>query len=425
MKFIISFMVMLSIFPIVNILCRAYNLDSITSAILYVVYLKNAIISTGIAFLTGTFLKVKHKKILQIAIVFVLGLGISFIDSFILKDISSMFVIISSIIISLIMLRLYYLSNDIFSNVYIFIGTSCIYIVCTFMGWQTELGSPKWINMVIYLLFCIVFAILINRNNLERVVYRRNQNLDSVPKNIFRYNSKLTLIMCIVPLPLIIFSNRLGSALYGLFISVCRSVVYILKVVSQLFKKDTPTIEDTPSDTLEYTPYYKETSSMLVDISTIIFCIFLIWLVYYYHESIIRKSKELLRYIKSKLIKSLKFEDVTKVEEIPSSESYTDYVQDMVKNIYTKKDFKKDLKRFSKMPTSKESIQFGYSTLIYGLNLLDYNIQSFNTVTDISNMLPYNEFSKVYLDIRYGSYEPTYNDTITLYNLLKDVLKKM
>ena len=121
----------------------------------------------------------------------------------------------------------------------------------------------------------------------------------------------------------------------------------------------------------------------------------------------------------------MRFEDVTKVEEIPSSEGYTNYVQDMVKNIYTKKDFKKDLKRFSKMPTSKESIQFGYSTLIYGLNLLDYNIQSFNTVTDISNMLPYNEFSKVYLDIRYGSYEPTYNDTITLYNLLKDVLKKM
>ena len=126
MKFIISFMVMLSIFPIVNILCRAYNLDSITSAMLYIVYLKNAIISTGIAFLTGTFLKVKHKKILQITIVFILGLGISFIDSFILKDISSMFVIISSIIISLIMLRLYYLSNDIFSNVYIFIGISSL-----------------------------------------------------------------------------------------------------------------------------------------------------------------------------------------------------------------------------------------------------------------------------------------------------------
>lgn len=425
MKFIISFMIMFAIFPILNISCRACDIDNLTCVIVYIIYLKTSFIVTFITFLTNSFIKSKHRKVLQIGLISVLSILLASIDNIIVKDLSFIFWIVSTIILALILLRVYYLENYIFSNVYVFIIVSFIYLACTFIGWQTQLGSPKVINIVLYLIFCISFAILTNRNHLERVVYRRSQNLDSVPKSIFRYNSKLTLILCLIPLPLIVFSNRIGLAVYGIFISTCRGVIYLFSLISRLLAKDTTDIQTIEDTTKEYQPYYKETSNMLLDISTIVFCVLLIFLVYYYHEDIIKKFKEITSDLKLRIVKSLRYEDTQKVVEVSSNEGYTDYIKDIPKDVYSKKSFKKDLKKYLNMSTSTETICFGYSILIKGLNVLNYDIKPFNTITDISKSLDCNEFSNVYLAIRYGKYKPTNSDRLLLDSLLKETLKKM
>jgi len=425
MKYIISFMIMLALFPIISISCKAFDIDNITFLTIFILYLKTSLIVTFTVFLSDSFIRSKHKKILQGLIVSMLSIILAILDGFIVGDISPILWIVSNIALTLILLRVYYIEDDAFSNAYVFIVVSLIYIICTFIGWQTELGSYKLIDAVLYLTFCSMFAILINRNHLKKVIHRRTQNLDSIPKSIFRYNSKLTLILCLIPLPLMLLSSRIGSAIYGIFISLCRLLVYTINLIAMMFQKDSTDISTDNDSTTEYQPYYEETSNIFWDICTIISIVFIAFLIYHYHEDIIKKAKDIITNIKHKIVTLFKYIDTTTIKEVPSNEGYTDYIKDTIPNRYTKRLFKKDYKLYLKMPTSRESICFGYDVLIKGLNVLNYGIQPFHTITDISKMLNCNEFSKVYLAIRYNNYEPTNSDRLLLNNLLKDTLKKM
>ena len=112
------------------------------------------------------------------------------------------------------------------------------------------------------------------------------------------------------------------------------------------------------------------------------------------------------------------------VKEIPYSEGYTDYIKN-IPNRYTKKSFKKDYRLYLTMDTSTDTLKFGYSTLVNGLNLLGYNISPYDTITDISNKFDCVEFSKIYLSIRYNNVIPTNENRLLLDSLLKDISKKL
>lgn len=422
MKIIISFIIILTIYPILDIFYRAYGLNTITSGISAIMYLILSIMVTLIIYFGRIFIKSKNRK----TILMVISLGISallgFIYSLVIPNLSIVYWIISSVILGFIIQRVFYIDTQKFCNVYVFILTSIIYLACTFMGWYTELGSPKGLNSVLYLIFCIMFAILTNRTTLENIIYRRAQNLDSVPKNIFKYNSKLTILICLIPLPIVIFSNNIGSALYNVSISILKGIIYICKLISRLFTKEPIEIETIEEEANGINQSHVIESSIIWDILNIASIVLIIYLVYKYNEDIIRKFKEIIKDLKTRLKNSIL--DNNSIIEMPSNEGYIDYIKS-IPNKYTKKSFKKEYKQYLKMETSTDTILFGYNTLINGLNLLDYNIKPFDTITEISKKFDCQNFSETYLAIRYNQAIPSTNDRLLLNNLLQQIYKKL
>lgn len=422
MKIIISCIIILTIFPILDISYRAYGLNTIISGISIIMYLILSIMVTLIVYLGRVFIKSKNRK----TILMVISLGISvllgIIYSLVISNLSMVYWIISSVILGFIIQRVFYLDTQKFCNVYVFMVVSIVYLACTFMGWQTELGSLKGLNSILYLIFCAIFGILVNRTKLENVIYRRSQNLDSIPKNIFRYNSKLTVLLCLIPLPIVIFSNRIGSALYDVLISIFKGIIYIGKLISRLFAKEPTEIETIEEESNGFQPKYMTDSSIVWDILDIVIIVLLIYLIYKYHEDIIRKFKEIINDLKSRLKDSLL--DNNTVIEMPSSEGYTDYIKD-IPSRYNKKSFKKDYKKYLKMETSTDTILFGYNTFINGLNLLNYNIKPFDTITEVSKKFDCQNFSNIYLSIRYNQAIPSANDRLLLNDLLQQIYKRL
>jgi hypothetical protein len=147
----------------------------------------------------------------------------------------------------------------------------------------------------------------------------------------------------------------------------------------------------------------------------------LIFIVYRYHDDIIRRIRDFIDEVKRTLLRG---RAVDTTRQVQSSEGYVDYVKS-IPNKYSKKDFKRDYKSYLKMSTTAETLRFGYATLVNGLNLLDYNISEYDTVTNISSKYKCEEFSKVYLSVRYNEVPPTDENRLLLDNLLKDVHKKV
>jgi hypothetical protein len=113
---------------------------------------------------------------------------------------------------------------------------------------------------------------------------------------------------------------------------------------------------------------------------------------------------------------------------MPSNDGYTDYVSEVKSVRFSKRTFRKDYRRYLKLENSSETFRFGYSVLIYGLNVLGYEIQPFESVTEISSRLEVvdsNELLKVYLSVRYGESLPTVEDREVLNSVLKAVSKQM
>jgi hypothetical protein len=344
------------------------------------------------------------------------------------RGISPQFWIVSSLVLAVALGKLIVSDVTRFSNVYVFMTVCLLYLAVTFMGWQSEIETNRVLNLIFFVGFCVAFAMFKNRSRLDYLVSRRSQGLDSLPKGIYKYNRKLTLILCVIGVPFVVFAKKLGSSIYGIFLALLNGVVLFVKWFSSLFKSDTVNTEETytPTDT---TPYVQDRSEIFNDVATVVVVGLLVFIIYYYHEDIIRGVRDLFRDLKRQLSslvgKSKQSEDVL---TMPSNDGYTDYVSEVKSVRFSKRTFRKDYRHYLKLENSSETFRFGYSVLIYGLNVLGYEIQPFESVTEISSRLEVvdsNELLKVYLSVRYGESLPTVEDREVLNSVLKAVSKQM
>lgn len=426
MQILISIMLVIGIFPIINLLCRAYSLNDITSIMMLISYIVQSVIDTLTTFMVFKNIRGKNKRTIQSLIILLCGVVLGMISAIFINRVSIIVWIISSVMLSMIVERVFFVDIQKISNTYVFLIVCFIYVLITFMGWQSGIETFRTFNIILFVIFCVIFAIIKNRIRLDNLILRRSKNLDSLPKDIYNYNRKLTLILCIIPLPLLIFVNKIGTSIYNLMISLLRGVVNIFIFFSSLFKKDNSFIEDVSSQE-PMSPYVRNSNSIFGDVATIISIVLIFFFIYYYHENIIATIKGILCDIKN-LFTAINSKTKSEVLQIKSSEEYTDYITDTPNVRYSKKIFKKDYKSYLKMDNSIDTFKFGYSILIYGLNILGYDIKSFENVTEISNKLDFSnskELSKIYLSIRYNDTLPSSNDKIILNDVLKQISKKI
>ncbi|MGN1411978.1 MAG: hypothetical protein ACI4WH_05665 [Oscillospiraceae bacterium] len=428
MQVLISIMVIVVTFPIINLVCRVYHISDVTSVIIFISYVVQSVADTFTTFLTLKNIRGKKRNSIQWTITLLVGIILGGISSILIDEVSITVWIVSSVILSILIKKLFFIDTEKVSNTYVFLMVCFIFLIVTFIGWQSEIETSKSLNIIAFVIFCTMFAIVKNRSRLDSLILRRSKNLDSLPKDIYKYNRRLTLILCAIPIPFIIFSNRIGSALYDLMVAILRGIVYIFRKLSSLFKKESIPIEDTSPENPSMNTYVQSSSDIIGDIATIVSVGIILFLIYYYHEDIIGKFKEILENVKKVFKKT--YQEPKKVSfTIPSNEGYTDYITDTPSIRYSKRTFKKDYKSYLKMNNSIESYQFGYSVLIYGLNVLGYDIKPFESVTEISNRLDNflnsKELSKIYLSIRYNNTAPSQHDRTILNSTLKQIAKKI
>lgn len=423
MKLIVSIMLMLIVFPVLDVSCKAFGISNTSTILAFVVYSIESIAVTGWMFFSRMVVKAKHRKLLQNVLVLVIALVFGVLCSLLLDGFSLGFCIVSSVAVGFTIKKVYTLHTETFANAYLYVITSIVYLICTFIGWQSEFAVSKATYTVMYLVFCVMFGVMLNRSNLEKVIRRRNQNLDSIPKDIFRYNTKLTILVCLLPIPLLLFSNRIGNATYGLMVSAFRGIIYVGSTISSLFAKDETPIETVETDSqVTYQPYYESNSNALWDVFTVAMVALIVYLVYRNYALLIEKFKSLFSTLKGKI--AYKPLETPSTEYDTLSNGYTDHVKTIPKG-YDKKAFKKDYKAYLKSPTTTETLTFGFEILVKGLNLLGYDVLPHETISEVSTHYDITQFSKGYVPIRYGATKPTQTVRSQLDTLLKDIYHKL
>ena len=429
MKYLISIMLVLILFPIEYLLLSSSHVvDGIT--ILYLVLQSvQAIINTLLAYLCKIYVK-KNKTLLHYLITLTNGVLFGILSYIVTKKMTT---VIVCIILSYIVYRVFVTGNRLIDsgNQYIFVSVSFVYLLSMLIGFQAEVSVNRTVIGIVYSLFCLCYIVTINQNRLVSIIHRRTQNMDSIPKGLFKYNLKIVLTLFLLITPIIALANPLGDALYNILISILKGIVYLGKVISYYLKKDTPIEtpeEDTPKD---WQPYQvQQEGSLVQDITLIVGTIFLIWLIYYYRNDILYKLREINQYFKTKLKRSFSTVSNDTSNDTASKYGYVDHVEDVTKDslLYKKKKFKKCYKEYLTMECNTNTYIFGYDTLLCGLEILGYSIYSYDTVTDVSNKcnnVLNSQLKDAYLSIRYNNTNPTTDEKTLLDDTLKSIYKKI
>lgn len=429
MKYLISITLVLILFPIEYLLLSSSHIgDGIT--ILYLVLQSVQVtINTLLVYLCKIYVK-KNRTLLHYLITLTNGILFGILSYIVTKRTITAIV---CIILSYVVYRVFVTGDRLIGsgNQYIFVSVSFVYLLSMLIGFQAEVSVNRTIVGVVYSLFCLCYIVIINQNRLTSIIHRRTQNMDSIPKELFKYNLKIVLVLFLLITPIIALANPLGDALYGILISLLKGIVYLGRVVSNYLKKDTPIEtpkEDTPKD---WQPYQvQQQGSLVQDITLIVGTIFLIWLIYYYRNDILYKIREINQYFKGKLKRSFSTISNDTSKDTASKYGYVDRVEDITKDslLYKKKRFKKCYKKYLTMECNVDTYIFGYDTLLCGLEILGYDIYSYDTVTDVSTkcdrvLTP--QLKDAYLSIRYNSTNPTTYEKTLLDDTLKSMYKKI
>lgn len=423
-RLVVSIGLALGLFPVVDLLCRTYGATtSVVVAVCTLYALESATVTIGVG-LTKAFPKERYRRLLRALVVLVVASSFGVIGSLLVGTLTVGCYMVTSLAVALTANRVYSVSIDRLANAYVYVATSMLYVVCTFIGWQSQFGVHKVSYVVAYWLFCVAFAVVMNRSNLERVIGRRAQNLGSIPQDIFRYNTRLTLLICLVPVPMLLLSDVVGTSLYGLLVSSLRGIVHVGSWLSSLFAKDeTPieTVENTTETT--YQPYYSDGSSAIWDVFTVVCAVALLYWLYRNYGALLDRLRDYLATLKAKLLHH-EGTPTPSSEGITQLEDYTDYVKEVPKG-YGVKSFKRDYKAYLHMDTTTDTLAFGFETLTRGLQLLGYEVSQHDTVTDVDNTFPMEGFHLEYLAVRYGDVQPTQEVRSHLDNLLKSVRRRL
>ena len=249
--------------------------------------------------------------------------------------------------------------------------------------------------VVIFGISVCICAFASNQKGIDYMMERRGHSMDHLPPKIRYYNLALVSAVLIAAALFFIFKNDFATFAYELLEAIKFGFIWILKLLVALFgfiKGDTATPENVDQEQSEDGAFLDEVQAGNQLVSKILVILIIITILVFAIKPLGRLVKKLFVFIGKTFRNWLSKTRGSNYARMEKTEYYTDHEESLDKSskrktvLGAKKEirlWKSDLKKFIKMPETKEKILFGYKLAVRGLILNGYEIEVSDTQLDI------------------------------------------
>lgn len=270
-------------------------------------------------------------------------------------------------------------------------------------------------NVWVCFLFCVIYLLHSNQNNINFLMERRSHKLEQLPSKIRRYN----LLLVIASLAIIIICFSLREYVVAFFAVIGKVIVIILR---WFFYSDEEYVEaETTTESQE------SSSSSLADLlggsegndsyDKFFFTLFFLLTAFYlfdHRKAIAQAFKDFANKIVLWFVKLFGDKAIQKYKENQIEEAYSDEVEELeregiLKGLrkekkYNFKMWKKEYKAFTKIKDENNKAEIGYRLIIKWLNLNGEDVKTSETPLEI-----YTRTEKVLSFANWNSTTQTFN----------------
>lgn len=250
--------------------------------------------------------------------------------------------------------------------------------------------------------FVVVFGVSVcicafasNQKGIDYMMERRGHSMDHLPPKIRYYNLALVSAVLIAAALFFIFKSDFAAFAYEMLEAIKYGFIWILKLLVSFFgflKGDTGKPEKVETPENDDGAFIDESVAGNPLVSKILVILIIITILVLAIKPLGRLVKKLFVFVVKSFRSWLSKTKTSNFIRMEKTEYYTDHEESLDKSskrktvLGVKKEirlWKSDLKKFTKMPETKEKMLFGYKLAVRGLVLNGYEIAPSDTQLDI------------------------------------------